>query len=73
MGDDDRRDEMTRSDYIALFQNATDAVGFETQVLSIGDALLPECARAVRDGGEPTAEYWAWLAEQAEAAASEEA
>lgn len=36
----------------------------ENQILSIGDEFLPECARRVRDGGEPTDEYRAWLANQ---------
>lgn len=41
-------------------------MAFEEEVLSVGADYLPECAVAVRDGGEPTTEYWQWLISQAE-------
>jgi hypothetical protein len=41
---------------------------FENQVLSAGRALLPPCAVAVLDGGEPSEEYWDFIAEQFELA-----
>lgn len=48
----------------------TNLIETENQILSIGSDLLPEVARAVRDGEELTAteryEYQAWLAEQIE-------
>lgn len=42
----------------------TDPTVEQTAILSVGSEFLPEHARTVRDGGEPTEEYWAWLAEQ---------
>ena len=54
----------TREEFIQAVGNATDAVDFETQVLTIGRSLLPECAIAVLDGGEDTPEYWDWLISQ---------
>lgn len=36
----------------------------ENQILSVGDEFLPPFARTVRDGGEATPEYHAWLAAQ---------
>lgn len=56
-----------RTDFLSLFPNASAAVEFENQVLSIGRDLLPPAAVAVLDGAEPTADYWAFLASQVEA------
>lgn len=41
-------------------------IEFENQVLSAGRHFLPPCAVAVLDGGEPSDEYWQFLAEQFE-------
>lgn len=39
-----------------------DADRFARQLLRARDrATLPECARSVADGAQPTAEYWSWL------------
>ena len=43
----------------------------ETAILSVGREFLPACAIAVLDGGEPTAEYWAFLQSETEKAQSE--
>lgn len=43
-------------------------IEFENQILSAGRMLLPPCAVAVLDGGEPSDEYWQFLAEQFELA-----
>lgn len=60
----------TSDDYIKrVIESGRDeghALEFEGQALSIGSEFLPEHARAVRDGGEGTPEYWAWLIEQFE-------
>ena len=53
-----------RAAYLAHFSDKTAAVRFEEQALSIGSEFLPSCALAVRDGGEPSDEYWAWLCAQ---------
>jgi len=42
----------------------TDPCTEETAILSVGSEFLPVFARLVRDDGEPTAEYWEWLAKQ---------
>lgn len=52
---------MNRCEYLALFPSASAAIEHENTVLSIGSEFLPPFARAVRDGEEPTPEYWAWL------------
>lgn len=44
----------------------TDPIEFEGGALSIGDHLLPAFARRVREGCEPSAEYWGWLQDQLE-------
>jgi hypothetical protein len=56
----------TREAYCALFPTLGEALEHEGACLSVGDEFLPACAIAVRDDtvDEPTAEYWAWLAEQ---------
>ena len=43
----------------------------ETAILSVGREFLPPCALAVLDGGEPTAEYWAFLQSETEKAQDE--
>ena len=58
-----------RAEYLSLFSSLAEAVEYENQILAIGDDLLPECARDVRDGtsdNEPRAEYWEWLRGQVE-------
>ena len=49
----------------------TDVLAEEQAILSVGREFLPAEALAVLDGGEPTAEYWGWLAEQTRAAQRE--
>ena len=49
-----------------LFMTSQVDTETENQILSIGDEFLPECARAVRDGGEATPEYHEWLCGQVE-------
>lgn len=56
----------SREDFVKLFQGPLAATEFENQVLSIGNAFLPPCARTVRDGGEATPQYWEWLISQTE-------
>lgn len=56
--------EPGRDAYLARFGTKTDAVRFEERVLAIGSEFLPPPARAVRDGAEPSPEYWAWLCDQ---------
>ena len=53
-----------RRAYLNLFENLGDAIAFESQVLSIGSNLLPQCAQGVLLGEPPTASYWQWLAGQ---------
>lgn len=50
--------------FVRRFDTRAEAIQFEESVLSIGRALLPECALAVLDGAEPTATYWAFMVEQ---------
>lgn len=59
-----------REDFVALFSNLAEAVEFENQALSIGRELLPPAAIAVLDGGTATSDYYAWLADQKDAAES---
>lgn len=49
-----------------MFHHLTigEKVEFENQVLSAGRDCLPPCAITVLDGGEPSEEYWQFLAEQ---------
>lgn len=57
-----------RHTFIAQFESLADAIAFEDRCLSVGDALLPECARAVlvsRDA--ETIDYWTWLCGQVDA------
>ena len=49
----------------------SERIAFESAALSIGDELLPDFARSVRDGAEATAEYWSWLLDQWEKASSD--
>lgn len=55
---------LAATSYVGMFSNRADAIEFENQVLSVGDEFLPEFAIAVRDGEEPSAEYWQWLKDQ---------
>lgn len=57
---------LNKSDYLALFGNKDAAIEYEDTALSIGNEYLPECAQAVRDGAEPTPEYWQWLCNEVE-------
>jgi hypothetical protein len=54
----------TRDAYLSLFKSTADAVAFEDAALSSDPKLLPKVAVAVRDGAEPTPEYWTWLCSQ---------
>ena len=56
----------TREDYVNLFSSAFKAGEFEQSVLGIGEEFLPECAITVLNDGEPSTEYWAFLANQLE-------
>jgi hypothetical protein len=57
-------DGATREAYIAIVGDRDRAIRFEQDALSIGREFLPEHARAVLEGIEPTAAYWAWLKDQ---------
>ncbi len=59
----------TFNDYCAEIGTTVEAE--KNALLSIGRDLLPECARAVLDGGEPTADYWDWCLSQTEKAQQE--
>lgn len=52
--------------FLRLFVTQQAALEFESNCLSIGRSLLPDCVIAVLDGAEPTEEYWSWLIEQVE-------
>lgn len=54
----------TRKQYLALFPGISEALAFESEVLSIGRDLLPPAAQAVLDDADPTPEYWAFLISQ---------
>lgn len=54
----------TRTQFLAQFATPADAIAFEDETLSIGSEFLPACAIAVRNGGEPTSDYYAWLLSQ---------
>lgn len=54
----------TREDYIAKFKMRSEAVTFEDRVLDSGSEHLPQCARLVMLGHEPTSEYWDFLIQQ---------
>lgn len=61
----------TREEYAAICAECgTDPIVEETAILSDVDEL-PDCARAVIDGHEPTTEYWEFLGEQTRAAQRE--
>lgn len=66
---------MTRQDYLARFPSTSDAIEFETQVLSIGEDLLPACAIAVKANRnplwEPPSSYWAFLCLEVDAMSDE--
>lgn len=57
---------MTKADYYSRFKTVASAVEYENQVLSSERRLLPASAQAVLDGKEPSAEYWAFLCDQAD-------
>lgn len=59
---------MTRTDFVDLFEVPADAIRFEDEVLSAGDHYLPDFALSVRDGEEPTSEYWQFLAKELDSA-----
>ena len=62
----------TREEFIALARSVgSDPIAEEQAILSIDRAFLPECALTVLDGGEPTADYWAFLISQTEQAQAE--
>lgn len=54
----------TREQFISLFASTQAAVAFENEILQSGREFLPAQAILVRNGAEPTAEYWRWLAGQ---------
>jgi hypothetical protein len=54
----------TREAFVGLFPSPREAQAFEACILGIGSEFLSAGAIAVRDGAEPSAEYWAWLAGQ---------
>jgi hypothetical protein len=54
----------TREDYIAKFKTTSEAIRFEDRVLDGGVSCLPECAKPVMLGHEPTPEYWDFLIRQ---------
>lgn len=63
---------MSAAEYAALCESiGTTAMVEETAILSIGRDLLPACAVVVLDGGEPTEEYWDFLAAQTQRAQDE--
>ena len=49
----------------------SDAISEEQAILNIGREFLPPCAIVVLDGGEPTDEYWEFLASQTRQAQAE--
>jgi hypothetical protein len=55
-----------KADSLATYLAAGGSPEHEGAVLSVGRALLPECARHVLSGLVPEPEYWAWLTEQLE-------
>ena len=58
---------MARKAFVRKIPDALERMEFEVRVLSTDSECLPEIAVAVRDHGvEPTAEYWRFLASQAE-------
>jgi len=52
--------------YVSLFPSMNDAILFEKAVLTTTNTMLPPVARVVKEGGQPTALYWKWLAVTAE-------
>lgn len=61
-----------RAAYAAVCLDIGTTIEDETNsILSIGRDLLPPCAVAVLDGGEPTEEYWQFCQEQTEKAQGE--
>lgn len=56
--------ESNRERWIEAAGGPAKAVETENTLLAIGRDFLPPCAVAVREGEEPTEEYWAWLLSQ---------
>ena len=56
----------SREHFVRHIGSEGKAIEAEAACLSIGRSLLPDCARAVLDGGEGTYEYWDWLIGQTE-------
>ena len=54
----------TRDEYVGKFKTVSEAIRFEDHVLDSGHTHLPECAKAVMQGHEPTSEYWDFLLRQ---------
>lgn len=59
-------DAKAMASYVSLFPSMSDAMIFEKAVLAATNAMLPPVARVVKEGGQPTALYWRWLAVTAE-------
>jgi hypothetical protein len=56
----------TREHFLSRFNSAAEAIEFENHVQQIGREFLPPAAIAVRQGEEPTSDYWRFLIEQHE-------
>jgi hypothetical protein len=59
-------DAKAMASYVSLFHSMSDAMLFEKVVLGTANTMLPPVARIVKEGGQPTALYWKWLAVTAE-------
>jgi hypothetical protein len=53
--------------YLSLFSSLDDAQTFQRAAHPSEQRFLPPCVRIVKDGGQPSAIYWRWLAAMAEA------
>ncbi len=63
---------MTRTEFTDLARSVgSDPIAEEHAALNIGREFLPEFAIVVLDGGEPTPEYWDWLADSVQQAQNE--
>ena len=63
---------VARLEFVAMaYEVGSDPTVEELAILSVGREFLPTCAIAVLDGGEPTAEYWAFLQSETEQAQAE--
>lgn len=70
--DDIPKESVVRKEYFELFPTRQDAQAFEAQALSADRKYIPDCVHFVRNGADPTAEYWIWLANQKFAADEDE-